>query len=43
MYNNNNITYTLKIMTGGRLTENQLIEIVFFQLIKTFNNELKHI
>jgi hypothetical protein len=30
-------------MTGGRLTENQLIEIVIFQLIESFNNELIHI
>jgi hypothetical protein len=28
------------ILTGGRLTKNQLIEIVFFQLIESFNNEL---
>jgi hypothetical protein len=25
-------------LTGGRLTENQLIEIVIFQLIESFNN-----
>jgi hypothetical protein len=26
----------LALLTGGRLTENQLIEIVFYQLIKIF-------
>jgi hypothetical protein len=26
-------------VTGGRLTEIQLIKIVFFHLIKSFNNE----
>jgi hypothetical protein len=30
-------------MTGGRLTEIHLIEIVIFQLIESFNNELIHI
>jgi hypothetical protein len=29
--------------TGGRLTENQLIKIVIFQLIESFNNDLIHI
>ncbi len=29
--------------TGGRLTEIHLIEIVIFQLIESFNNELMHI
>jgi hypothetical protein len=29
--------------TGGRLTKNQLIEIVIFQLIESFNNEFIHI
>jgi hypothetical protein len=30
-------------MTGGRLTKNQLIKIVIFQLIESFKNELIHI
>ncbi len=33
----------LNSSTGGRLTEIHLIEIVIFQLIESFNNELIHI
>ncbi len=35
--------FRLAVVTGGHLTENQLIEIVIFQSIKSFNNELIHI
>ncbi len=31
------------LQTGDRLTEIHLIEIVIFQLIESFNNELIHI
>ena len=30
------INFDIFLMTGGRLTKNQLIEIVFFQLIEIF-------
>ncbi len=33
------LKYNSATRTGGRLTEIQLIEIVIFQLIKSFNNE----
>jgi hypothetical protein len=36
-------TYKRVIWTGDCLTEIHLIEIVFFQVIESFNNELKHV